>query len=92
MLSAARQPGPARWTSHCGGEPLSPHAVWGGGDRRVFPCTRHGAADRAPWTRASGRSGDVDRALGGRVDELRVGAGRRPLALLAVRAAARRCA
>ena len=27
-------PAPTRWTSHCGGEPLSPHAVWGGPDRR----------------------------------------------------------
>ena len=70
--AAAREPGPARWTSHCGGEPLSPHAVWGGPDRRVFRCPRHGPAERAPWTRVWARV-NVERALGGRVDELRIG-------------------
>jgi hypothetical protein len=71
MLALSRQPGPARWSSHCGGEPLSPHAVWGGGDRRVFACERHGAADRAPWSRRWTLAG-VKRAFGAEVDELRV--------------------
>jgi hypothetical protein len=71
VVAAARESGPARWTSHCGGEPLSPHAVWGGADRRVYRCDRHGPGDRAPWTRRW-RQRDVERALGGRVDELRV--------------------
>jgi hypothetical protein len=73
VLDAARQPGPARWTSHCGGEPLSAHAVWGGSDRTVYRCRLHGPADRAEWSRAWSRA-DVDRALGGRVEELRVAA------------------
>jgi len=70
-LASARHEGPARWTSHCGGESLCPHAVWGGGDRRVFRCQRHGAGDRACWTRRW-RQRDVDAALGGRVEELHV--------------------
>jgi stage II sporulation protein D len=73
VADAARQPGPARWTSHCGGEPLSAHAVWGGPDRTVYRCPLHGPSDRADWSRAWSRE-DVDRALGGRVDELRVAA------------------
>ena len=71
MLGLSRQPGPARWSSHCGGQPLSPHAVWGGGDRRVFACDRHGVADRAPWSRRWTRD-DVLRAFG-EVEDLRVG-------------------
>jgi hypothetical protein len=71
VVAAARESGPARWTSHCGGEPLSPHAVWGGADRRVYRCDRHGPGDSAPWTRRWGQR-DVERALGGRVDELRI--------------------
>jgi hypothetical protein len=51
MLAAAREAGPALWTSHCGGAPLSAHAVWGNGDRRVWPCRRHSARDARPWSR-----------------------------------------
>lgn len=71
MLAASRADGPDRWTSHCGGEPLSAHAVWGGEDRRVYRCDRHGPADSAPWTR-HWRQPDVERALGGGVRDLRV--------------------
>lgn len=71
MLALSRQPGPARWTSHCGGEPLSPHAVWGGGDLRVFACERHGPTDRRPWSRRWSQS-EVLRAFGGPVDALEV--------------------
>ena len=84
MLSAARQPGPARWTSHCGGEPLSPHTVWGGDDLRVYHCSRHPPLERAPWSRVWPQ-GAVDRALGGRVDELRLAPDDGIWTLLAVR-------
>ncbi|MGE5125383.1 MAG: hypothetical protein ACM3PV_03770 [Betaproteobacteria bacterium] len=63
MLAASREDGPSRWTSHCGGEPLSAHAVWGGADRRVYRCDRHGPEDRAPWSRLW-RQADVERAFG----------------------------
>ena len=72
ILALALADGPARWTSHCGGEPLSPHRVWGGADTRVFRCDRHGPAERAPWTRRWA-SADVERAFGSRVSALRVG-------------------
>jgi hypothetical protein len=71
VVRAAREDGPDRWTGHCGGAPLSAARVWGGGDRRVFPCARHGAADRAAWSRAWTRA-EVDRAFGGGVLDLRV--------------------
>ncbi len=71
MLAASRQEGPDRWTSHCGGEPLSAHAVWGGGDRRVYRCDRHRPEDSAPWTR-HWRQRDVEGALGSGVRDLRV--------------------
>jgi hypothetical protein len=72
MIVAARGEGPRRWTSHCGGEPLSPHFVWGGGDRRVRPCPRH-ASPAARWTRSfSGE--ELARAFDRRVTSLAVGA------------------
>jgi len=55
----SRREGPRFFTGHCGGAPLSAHAVWGGGDRRVWRCDRHGPQDRASWARDW-----TDRALG----------------------------
>lgn len=51
VLAAAQGPGPDQWTAHCGGAPLSPHAVWGSADITVTPCPRHGPGDADPWTR-----------------------------------------
>lgn len=56
----AQRPGPSRWTSDCGGEPLSSHAVWGGGDHRVAD-RHHHAVKR--WERTWTDS-DVARAFG----------------------------
>jgi hypothetical protein len=50
ITRASRDPGPHQWTSHCGGQPLSPHAVWGNGDRRVWACGRH-SGPSAAWSR-----------------------------------------
>lgn len=62
IRAAARAPGPHLWTAHCGGAPLSAHAVWGNGDRSVSACGRHGTP-RASWTRRwSDR--DLARAVG----------------------------
>jgi hypothetical protein len=71
MVETARERGPDRWTSHCGGAPLSMHRVWGGGDTTVFRCERHGPTDSAPWVRHWGTR-DVERAFGGPVDDLRL--------------------
>jgi hypothetical protein len=51
VVEHARTAGPAYWTSHCGGRPLSPHEVWGAGDRRVQACPLHDAATSRPWSR-----------------------------------------
>jgi hypothetical protein len=67
----ARESGPDRWTSHCGGAPRSAAKLWGGSDHRVFACPRHAPQDRAPWSRLW-PAAVVDRAFGGRVESLRV--------------------
>lgn len=54
IVTEAREPGPALWTSHCGGAPLSAHSVWGHADRRVWPCLRHSSRDTRPWSRLWG--------------------------------------
>jgi hypothetical protein len=68
--AASREPGPAFWTGHCGGAPLSPHAVWGNGDRRVVSCPRHVGASR-PWSRVWSEA-EVAAAFGGAVEDLTV--------------------
>ncbi len=50
MTRGARESGPRQWTSDCGGHPLSAHAVWGNGDRRVWACARH-ARGSGTWSR-----------------------------------------
>jgi hypothetical protein len=65
VVAASRQPGPRQWTSDCGGAPLSAHYVWGNGDRRVWPCPRHGAT-AATWSR-EWPAAALARAFGGRV-------------------------
>ncbi len=68
---AARRSGPSLWTAHCGGAPLSPHAIWGQGDTAVQPCPRHGPDNSRPWTR-DWKSEDLARAFGAPVRGLRV--------------------
>jgi hypothetical protein len=56
VVDASSRPGPWAWTAHCGGAPLSAHAVWGGpgeADDSWLACPRHrndGSAS-APWAR-----------------------------------------
>ncbi len=52
-VAAARdQPeGPDLWTADCGGDPVSPHFVWGGSDRRVTACPRHPKGSGRVWRR-----------------------------------------
>jgi stage II sporulation protein D len=71
MVEASRRPGPMHWTTHCGGRPLSAHAVWGSGDRTAVSCPLHAAGTVRPWA----RSWDDDalaRAFGGRVTRIEV--------------------
>jgi len=39
------------WTADCGGDPASPHFIWGGGDRRMTACPRHPRGSRRGWRR-----------------------------------------
>lgn len=46
-----KRAGPDLWTADCGGEPASPHFIWGGGDRRVTGCPRHPRGSGPLWRR-----------------------------------------
>lgn len=75
VLEAAHTPGPHQWTAHCGGEPLSPQAVWGNGDTSVTPCPRHTGRDCDPWRRIWPARA-VEEAFGSGVQALEIGADR----------------
>lgn len=47
----AKGDGPDQWTAHCGGDPASPHFIWGGGDRQVTICPRHPKGSGDIWRR-----------------------------------------
>ncbi len=66
MLEKSREPGPAYWSAHCGGDPLSPHALWGNGDRAVQPCPHHPQPAR-PWSRLWSHD-VISKAFGPQVD------------------------
>ena len=70
VLALASGPGPALFTGHCGGTPLSPFEVWGRGSREASPCPRHGPLDEARWERLLPASA-LAAALGGNVSSLR---------------------
>ena len=69
VRARASRPGPAHFTGHCGGAPLSPFAVWGRGSKESSPCPRHGPGDEAPWERLL-PAGALARALAGDVVSL----------------------
>ncbi len=71
MQAAAKRPGPALWTAHCGGRPLSSHAVWGHGDTTVQPCPRHGPDQSRPWAR-DWKDADLAKAFGATVRGLQI--------------------
>ncbi len=58
--------GPDLWTADCGGDPASPHFIWGGGERRVTACPRHPKGSGKVWTR-EWTSADLDAVFGARV-------------------------
>jgi hypothetical protein len=52
VADARAEPGaPDLWTADCGGDPVSPHFIWGGGDRRVIACPRHPKGSGRVWRR-----------------------------------------
>jgi hypothetical protein len=69
MKAKARGPGPSQWSSHCGGRPLSPHALWGGGDLSAPPCPRHHGGQARAWQR-TWTSAEAARAFGTPVSKL----------------------
>ncbi len=71
MVALAGRPGPSLWSSDCGGKPLSSHTLWGDGNQRVFPCSRHTAATAGPWQRVW-KPADLARAFGGPVEGLEI--------------------
>jgi hypothetical protein len=70
IVRGAREPGPRQWTSHCGGHPLSAHAVWGNRDLRVWACGRH-PGPSALWARRWSDA-DMKAVFGGRVRSMGV--------------------
>jgi hypothetical protein len=74
IRAAAQRPGPSQWSTHCGGTPLSPHAVWGYGNLEAPPCPRHGGADTRSWVR-EWKTEDLAAAFGGAVENLEIGHG-----------------
>lgn len=51
VLARARQPGPRRFSAHCGGQPLSERYVWGLSDDHATPCPRHPRGSVRAWRR-----------------------------------------
>ena len=53
VAAARNEPrGVDQWTADCGGDPASPHFVWGGGDRRASACLRHPRGRGRAWNRS----------------------------------------
>ena len=53
------------WTADCGGDPVSPHFIWGGEDRRVVACPRHPKGTGKVWRREWSVA-DVEAVFGAR--------------------------
>ena len=43
--------GPDQWSADCGGDPVSPHFIWGNGDKHVTECPRHPRGLGKVWRR-----------------------------------------
>ncbi|MDR0498740.1 MAG: hypothetical protein LBH03_03260, partial [Holophagales bacterium] len=65
IIVRAKYPGPSLWTSHCGGKPLSPLAIWGSGSGEAAACPRH-TQPAHYWERAWDR-GKLEKQVGGQI-------------------------
>jgi YD repeat-containing protein len=68
--SRSQSPGPSFWTSHCGGKPLSPYAVWGSGSAEATACQRHQQPAHR-WERAWDRA-KIEKTLGGQITSAQI--------------------
>lgn len=68
IQALAATPGPAFWSGHCGGAPLSTQRVWGWGEASAPPCPRH-TTPGVPWSR-TWRWADLEKAFGQPVEAL----------------------
>ncbi len=66
----AASPGPAFWTAHCGGSPLSTQRVWGWGEASAPPCPRH-LGSVATWVRTLNRR-ELEQVFGTDIETLAV--------------------
>ncbi len=71
IRAESKQPGPAFWTSHCGGRPLSARFLWGAGDAGTTLCPRHDVSSVRGWTRTWSIA-DAEAAFGPELRDLRV--------------------
>lgn len=72
LNSAHSEPrGPDQWTADCGGDPVSPHFIWGGGDRRVVACPRHPQGRGRVW-RHHWPAADLAQVFGAKAEALQV--------------------
>ncbi len=67
----AEPAGPNQWTADCGGDPVSPHFIWGGGDRRVVACPRHPKGRGRGWRR-DWPAADLAAAFGTKTEAIEV--------------------
>ncbi|MEO8359040.1 MAG: hypothetical protein ABI672_03335 [Vicinamibacteria bacterium] len=67
----AQPDGPSVWTADCGGDSVSPHFIWGNGDRRVTQCPRHPKGHGKVWHRAWKES-DIAAVFGVKPDSIAV--------------------
>lgn len=63
--------GPDLWTAACGGDPASPHFIWGRGDRRVTGCPRHPKGSALIWRR-EWAAADLSAVFGSRPETIDV--------------------
>ena len=59
------------WTADCGGDPVSPHFVWGGDDRRAATCARHPRGSGRTWRR-EWSAAEAEAAFGARAETIDV--------------------
>jgi hypothetical protein len=70
ILNRSQSPGPSFWTSHCGGKPLSPYAIWGNGSTEATTCPRHQQPAQR-WERAWDRA-KLEKSLGGQITSAQI--------------------